>query len=159
MKLASEVLYFKNGQLLANFYRSLLKSNFSVFYEITLATWNGFIPQDLGFLLGSVGKVCKENALESITILKLGIFVIFRASYLVENVSSIWEDDIFWQEGSYHRGFVLLQYVYVIPEWKCLPVSLQSCALLCSVWDQKLGVFGQWSSVVALGLKLKPCGK
>lgn len=41
------------------------------------------------------GKTAK-NALESITILKLGGFVIFKASCLVENVSSpVWEDGIF----------------------------------------------------------------
>lgn len=40
------------------------------------------------------GKTAK-NALENIAVLKLGNFVIFKASCVVENVSSIWEDGIF----------------------------------------------------------------
>lgn len=84
-----------------------------------------------------------KNAVESIAILKLDIFVIFKASCLLENVSSpIWEDYIFWQEASYLTGFMLLQYTYVIPEWKCLPgVFTVLCPFVCSVWDQKSVVF------------------
>lgn len=62
------------------------------------------------------GKTAR-NALGSIATLKLGIFIILKASCLVENVSSpIWEDDIFCQEASYLTRFMLLQYVYMIPE-------------------------------------------
>lgn len=81
--------------------------------------------------------------MESIIILKHGISVIFKASCLVENVSSpIWEDDIFWQEASSHTGFMLLQYVYVIPEWKCLPGLL---TVLCpSVFSVRSEVSCLW---------------
>lgn len=51
-------------------------------------------------------------------------------------------------QGSYHYSM----YMWFQSENVFL-VSLQSCALRWSVWDQKLVVFEQWSSGVGLGLK------